>query len=80
MKNIKHLSVILILFLFLVFSVIPAFAQVQEYGTSYQPIRKVELGAASLTLEVGEKYTFSVSFDPESPPSKIGLNSITDPM
>ncbi len=47
---------------------IPAFAQVQEYGTSYQPIRKVDLGAASLTLEVGEKYTFSVSFDPESPP------------
>ena len=66
MKNIKSLFVIIIAFLS--FSVIPVSAQVRESGTSYRPIEKVDLGVTSLTLEVGEKYTFSVSFEPEDPP------------
>lgn len=57
------LSVILYLFL----AVTSVLAQ-NSTGTPYQPIRKVDLGVASLTIEVGEKYTFSVSFDPEDPP------------
>ena len=66
MKNIKYLFVIIIVFLS--FSVIPVSAQVRESGTSYRPIEKVDLGVTSLTLEVGDKYTFSVSFEPEEPP------------
>lgn len=49
---------------------VPGFAQNQTNGAgaAYQPIRKVDLGVTSLTLEVGEQYSFSVRFDPENPP------------
>ena len=64
MKNNRRLSFILIAFLLFSCFVIQAPAQGQEY----HPVRKVDLGASSLTLEVGEKYTFSVTFEPENPP------------
>ena len=69
MKNTNKFWLVLILAVVcLVCTAVPGFAQAQEYGTSYQPIRKVDLGVSSLTLDVGEQYTFTVSFDPEDPP------------
>ena len=63
-KNYKCLFLTIIAVFCLSFTAV----QAQEYGTSYQPIRKVDLGVASMTLEPGEQYTFSVSFEPEDPP------------
>ena len=70
-KSPKHsIGIILSVILYLFFAVTSALAQTPEKsaGTPYQPIRKVDLGVTSLTLEVGEKYTFSVSFDPKDSP------------
>ncbi len=92
MKNaIKQAGIIFYSVLCIFLSAFPAFAQGTENNTraSYQPVRKVDLGAASLTLEPGEKYTFSVSFDPEDTPvtrlrlfntdnSVVGLNQLTN--
>ncbi|MBQ6519228.1 MAG: Ig-like domain-containing protein, partial [Anaerolineaceae bacterium] len=70
-KSPKHsIGIILSVILYLFLAVTSALAQTPEKsaGTPYQPIRKVDLGITSLTLEVGEKYTFSVSFDPKDSP------------
>ena len=70
-KSSKHYPVIFIsAILYFFLAVTAAFAQTtgKSMETSYQPIKKVDLGVTSLTLEVGEKYTFSVSFEPEDPP------------
>ena len=67
-KSSKHSIVVIlssILYLFLSVTSVLAQTPGKGTGTSYQPVRKVDLGVTSLTLEVGEKYTFSVSFDPE---------------
>ena len=69
-KSSKHSIVVIlssILYLFLSVTSVLAQTPVKGTGTSYQPVRKVDLGVTSLTLEVGEKYTFSVSFEPEDP-------------
>ena len=70
-KSPKHsIGIILSVILYLFLAVTSALAQTpaKSAGTPYQPIRKVDLGITSLTLEVGEKYTFSVSFDPKDSP------------
>ncbi|MBR6089301.1 MAG: Ig domain-containing protein, partial [Anaerolineaceae bacterium] len=70
-KSSKHsIVVILSSILYLFLSVTSVLAQIpgKGTGTSYQPVRKVDLGVTSLTLEAGEKYTFSVSFEPEDTP------------
>lgn len=66
----KRLSIIFFMICCNLFSRISVFSQAPENGlqTNYQPIRKVDLGVESLTLEVGEKYAFSVNFEPEDPP------------
>lgn len=71
MKNdIRRTVTILFAALCFIAAVFPAFALDPENGTgiSYQPVRKVDLGVPSLTLEPGEKYTFSVSLEPDDTP------------
>ena len=92
MKNdIRRAVTILFAVLCFIVVVFPAFAQDPENGTgiSYQPVRNVDLGVPSLTLDSGEKYTFSVRFEPEDTPvtqltwfntdnTVVGLNQLTN--
>ena len=43
----------------------PVMAQDEDY-VHYEPITKVDLGVNSLNLEVGDRYTFHVTFEPEN--------------
>lgn len=71
MKNTnKYWFILVLAVLCLACTAVPGFSRYQENGTitTYQPIRKVDLGVTSLTLEAGEQYTFTTSFEPENPP------------
>ncbi len=66
----KFIVIFMSIILCILLSTAVSYAQISKENTEnpYQPIRKVDLGVTSLTLEAGEKYTFSVSFEPENPP------------
>ena len=92
MKNeIRKAGIIFYALLCIFISAFSALAQDPENGTEtfYQPVRKVDLGVSSLTLDPGETYTFSVRFEPEDPPvtrltwfntdnTVVGLNQLTN--
>ena len=77
MKN-KHLMVLSFLVLLcLTLSGLPAAAQGENLG--YEgPIMNVDLGITSLSLSVGESYTFQVTFEPEDNPFKTLKWFVTD--
>ena len=90
-NDFKRLAFVFFVIFIVFISGFSVFAQDPENktGTSYQPVRSVDLGVTSLTLEPGETYTFSVSFEPEDPPvtrltwfntdnTVIGLNQLTN--
>jgi len=69
-KTSKYFIVIVIssiLYFFLTVTASLAQTPKGSTGTAYQPIMNVDLGITSLTLEPGESYSFSVTFEPENP-------------
>ncbi len=59
----------MVILIILAVSVLPVFAgnDANPERKDYERIRKVDLGISSLTLGVGETYTFNITFEPEDP-------------
>ena len=72
MKNARYFPIIIILVFLLTFAALPGMAAGQSSGDqrSYRSVTKIDLGISSLTLEVGESYTFNVSYEPENTAAK----------
>ena len=68
MKKILQIPYIFILTVLLLFKALPVMAAGQNGGEpkSGGSVTKVDLGISELTMEVGESYTFSVTFEPEN--------------
>ena len=68
MKNARHFPIIIILLFLMTFAAFPGMAagQSSRDQRSYRPVTKIDLGISSLTLEVGESYTFNVTYEPEN--------------
>ena len=66
-KTVQILNIMIMLFL-LLFTALPGMAAGQNGSEpkSNQPVTKIDLGVRELTLEVGESYTFSVTYEPEN--------------
>ena len=58
----------LILFFLLLVTALPAAAAGQNSGEqrSNSPVTKIDLGIRELTMEVGDSYTFRVTYEPEN--------------
>ena len=66
-KNGQFLNTVILFFL-LLFTAFPAAAAGQNSGgqRSNRPVTKIDLGISELTMEVGDTYTFTVSYEPEN--------------
>ena len=68
MKKIVQIPNILILLFLLLLTALPVMAAGQNNGEqkSGRPVTKIDLGIRELTLEVGESYTFNITYEPEN--------------
>ena len=68
MKKAVQIPNIVILLVLLLFTALPVMAQGQNSGElkSSQPVTMIDLGIHELTMEIGDTYTFNVTFEPEN--------------
>ena len=68
MKKTGHIPSIIILFLFLLFLALPVMAAEQNGGgqKSNSPVTMIDLGINELFMDVGDTYTFTVTYEPEN--------------
>ena len=68
MKKAVQTPNIVILLILLLFTALPVIAAGQNIGESKsrQPVTMIDLGIHELTMEVGDTYTFNVTFEPEN--------------
>ena len=68
MKKPGQIHSIILLFFLLLFTALPVMAAEQNSGEqkSNSPVTKIDLGIRELTMEIGDSYTFNVTFEPKN--------------
>ncbi len=68
MKKARQIPTIIILLFLLLITALPVMAAGQNSGEqrSNRPVTKIDLGIRELTMEAGDTYTFTVTYEPEN--------------
>ena len=68
MKKTGQIPNIIVLLFLLLFTALPVMAAGQNSGErkSDRPVTKIDLGVRELTMDVGDSYTFAVTYEPEN--------------